>query len=52
MATEQRADVAFTAGAKITGLPVSTAAGQPVVHQQLTAGSADDYTRHVINGVV
>jgi hypothetical protein len=40
MATEQRADLAFVAGAKITGLPVSTAAGQPVVHEQLVAAGA------------
>lgn len=30
-------DLDFTGGAKITGLPSSTAAGQPVVHEQLNS---------------
>lgn len=35
MASEQRSNIAFAGGAGITGLPISTEAGQPVVHQQL-----------------
>ena len=30
-------DLNFVGGAKITGLPQSTAAGQPVTHEQLNA---------------
>lgn len=33
---KQLSDVDFVGGAKITGLPVSIANGQPVVHEQLT----------------
>jgi hypothetical protein len=37
MATDQRSNLAFAGGAKITGLPASSAAGEPVVHEQLLA---------------
>lgn len=33
----QKADINFAGSAKITGLPVSTADGQPVVHEQIVA---------------
>lgn len=37
MATKILSDQLFSGGAKITGLPSSTANGQPVVHEQLSA---------------
>jgi hypothetical protein len=37
MATEQYSDVALAGGARVTGLPASTAAGHAVNHQQLVA---------------
>ena len=39
MSTEQRSNLAFAGGARATGLPASTAAGQPVVHEQLLAAA-------------
>jgi hypothetical protein len=36
MAINQKSSIAFSGGAKITGLPVSSASGEAVVHEQLT----------------
>jgi hypothetical protein len=36
MAINQKSTIAFSGGAKITGLPVSSANGEAVVHEQLT----------------
>lgn len=37
MTKQIHTDYAFTGGAKVTGLPASSAAGEPVVHEQLQA---------------
>lgn len=37
MAFEQRSNIAFAGGAKITGLPAGTATGEPVTFEQLAA---------------
>ena len=44
MSTEQRSDLAFAGGARISGLPPAVSAGQPLVYGQAGGGSATQVT--------